>query len=190
MPFCISGGSKPPLLQLLGSMLRSASESTQIIASTQSVTLANEFEPENVIVVEHRDNNSQFRRLDPKAFDSWLVDMRDKVSLDRIGNELKRLIPAFDYVTTFYDYYGFHECPEGEVESIEHSILELVDPEQRRLLISYVQLYEFEALVLVALDQAERMLGVAGLAYQLRDSNWPEPNPSSLPGLIFQQEIP
>ena len=69
-------GLHPYAIQLLGSMLRSASESTQIIASTQSVTLANEFEPENVIVVEHRDNNSQFRRLDPKAFESWLEDYR------------------------------------------------------------------------------------------------------------------
>ena len=69
-------GLHPYAIQLLGSMLRSASESTQIITSTQSVTLANEFEPENVIVVEHRDNNSQFRRLDPKAFESWLEDYR------------------------------------------------------------------------------------------------------------------
>ena len=69
-------GLHPYAIQLLGSMLRSASESTQIIASTQSVTLANEFEPENVIVVEHRDNNSQFRRLDTKAFESWLEDYR------------------------------------------------------------------------------------------------------------------
>jgi predicted ATPase len=69
-------GLHPYAIQLLGSMLRSASESTQIIASTQSVTLANEFEPENVIVVEHRDNNSQFTRLDPKAFESWLEDYR------------------------------------------------------------------------------------------------------------------
>lgn len=69
-------GLHPYAIQLLGSMLRSASENTQIIVSTQSVTLANEFEPGNVIVVEHRDNNSQFRRLEPKAFESWLEDYR------------------------------------------------------------------------------------------------------------------
>lgn len=97
------------------------------------------------------------------------VDMRGKVSLDRIGNELRRLIPAFDHVTTFYDYYGFHKRPVGGVEAVERSIQELVEPEQRRLLIPYVQLYEFEALVMAAPDQAEHTLGIAGLANQLRD---------------------
>ena len=96
------------------------------------------------------------------------IDMRGKVSLDRIGNELKRLIPAFDYVTTFYDYYGFHKRPEGSVEAVEHAIKELLEPEQRHLLLPYVQLYEFEALVLAAPDQAENTLGVNGLAEQLR----------------------
>lgn len=96
------------------------------------------------------------------------VDMRGKVSLDRIGNELKGLIPTFDRVTTFYDYYGFYKRPKGGVEAVEQSIHELVDPEQRHLLIPYVQLYEFEALVLAAPDQAERTLGELGLADKLR----------------------
>lgn len=96
------------------------------------------------------------------------IDMRGKVSLDRIGNELKRLIPTFDYVTTFYDHYGFHKRPEGGVEVVERAIKELLEPEQRHLLLPYVQLYEFEALVLAAPDQAENTLGVNGLAEQLR----------------------
>jgi hypothetical protein len=96
------------------------------------------------------------------------VDMRGKVSLERISNELKRLIPAFDRVTTFYDYYGFHKRPAGGVEAVERSILGLVEPEKRRLLIPYVQLHEFEALVLAAPDRAEETLGVLGLADKLR----------------------
>jgi len=69
-------GLHPYAIQLLGSMLRSASESTQIIVSTQSVTLANEFKPDDLIIVEHRDNRSQFRKLKPNAFESWLEDYR------------------------------------------------------------------------------------------------------------------
>jgi predicted ATPase len=69
-------GLHPYAIQLLGSMLRSASESTQVIVSTQSVTLANEFEPDDLIIVEHRDNHSQFRKLEPNAFESWLEDYR------------------------------------------------------------------------------------------------------------------
>ncbi|WP_322003213.1 DUF4276 family protein [Marinobacter alexandrii] len=96
------------------------------------------------------------------------VDIRGKVSLDRISNELRQLIPAFDHVTTFYDYYGFHKRPAGGVVDVERSIQELVEPEQRRLLIPYVQLHEFEALVLAAPDRAEETLGVLGLADKLR----------------------
>jgi hypothetical protein len=92
------------------------------------------------------------------------VDMRGKVSLDRVRNELRRLIPAFDHVTTFYDYYGFYKRPEGGIEAVERSILELVEVEQRHLLTPYIQQYEFEALVLAAPEQAERTLGVAGRA--------------------------
>ena len=69
-------GLHPYAIQLLGSMLRSASERTQIILSTQSVTLANEFSPENLIVVEHRNNRSQFARLEPEALESWLEEYR------------------------------------------------------------------------------------------------------------------
>jgi predicted ATPase len=69
-------GLHPYAIQLLGSMLRSASESTQIIVSTQSVTLANEFKPDDLIIVEHWDNRSQFQKLKPNAFESWLEDYR------------------------------------------------------------------------------------------------------------------
>jgi hypothetical protein len=96
------------------------------------------------------------------------VDMRGKVSMERISNELKRLIPTFDRVTTFYDYYGFHKRPEGGVEALEQSIHELLGPEQRHLLVPYIQRYEFEALVLAAPEQAEQTLGVKGMADSLR----------------------
>lgn len=97
------------------------------------------------------------------------VDMRGKVSLDRIRNELRCLIPAFDRVTTFYDFYGFHKRPDGGVEAVEQSIHELLDLEQRHLLIPYVQRYEFEALVLAAPDDAENILEIRGLAASFRE---------------------
>jgi len=69
-------GLHPYAIQLLGSMLRSASENTQIIASTQSVTLANEFSAENIVIVEHNNNCSTFKRLEASAYESWLEDYR------------------------------------------------------------------------------------------------------------------
>ncbi|WP_404415384.1 DUF4276 family protein [Marinospirillum sp.] len=95
------------------------------------------------------------------------VGLRGRVSLERIGKELRALLKQFDRVTTFYDYYGFHKRPPGKVETLEAAILELVEPESQQRLIPYVQQYEFEALVLAAPDAAEKTLGVAGLKQTL-----------------------
>jgi len=67
-------GLHPYAIQLLASMLRSASERTQVIISTQSVTLANEFEAEQLIIVEHRENHSTFNKVDSDRLAAWLED--------------------------------------------------------------------------------------------------------------------
>jgi len=36
------------------------------------------------------------------------------VSIDRFRNEVRRLLPSFDYVTTLYDFYGFKGRRPGE----------------------------------------------------------------------------
>ncbi|WP_293930991.1 AAA family ATPase [Iodobacter sp.] len=65
-------GLHPFAMQLLAAMMRSASEKTQIIASTQSVTLANQFEWQDMVVVDQIDNQSRFRRLEANEVESWL----------------------------------------------------------------------------------------------------------------------
>jgi len=69
-------GLHPFAMQLLAAMMRSASESTQIIASTQSVTLANQFGWRDVVVVDQVDNSSVFRRLDEVEVTEWLKEYR------------------------------------------------------------------------------------------------------------------
>jgi predicted ATPase len=69
-------GLHPFAMQLLAAMMRSASEQTQIIASTQSVTLANEFGWEDLVVVDQVDNASQFRRLEEQEVVHWLEQYR------------------------------------------------------------------------------------------------------------------
>ena len=55
--------------------MRSVCATTQIIVSTQSVTLLDELaEPEEVIVVERKDKESTFSRLDPEALKAWLEE--------------------------------------------------------------------------------------------------------------------
>jgi len=75
------------------------------------------------------------------------VDMRGKVSLDRIQHELKGLIYSFDYTTTLYDFYGFIRREGRNVDLLEAAIADLVPGEKQGRFIPYVQLHEFEALL-------------------------------------------
>ena len=67
-------GLHPYALQLLAGMMRTAASKTQIIASTQSVTLANQFSWEALIVVDRVADASRFRRLEAKEVEQWLDD--------------------------------------------------------------------------------------------------------------------
>ena len=46
----------------------------QVIVSTQSVPLVNEFEIEDLIVVDREQGNTVFKRLNEKDFETWLED--------------------------------------------------------------------------------------------------------------------
>lgn len=65
-------GLHPAALNILAGMIQSVSARTQIIASTQSVTLANQFGVDDIIVVDRKDEASTFRRLDLKELEDWL----------------------------------------------------------------------------------------------------------------------
>ena len=67
-------GLHPYAITLLGSLIRSASKRMQVIISTQSVPLLNEFEIEDLIIVEREADVSVFKRLDKKTFSDWLED--------------------------------------------------------------------------------------------------------------------
>jgi predicted ATPase len=69
-------GLHPFAMQLLAAMMRSASEQTQIIASTQSVTLANQFSWKDIVVVDQIDNASNFRRLKETEVSAWLEEYK------------------------------------------------------------------------------------------------------------------
>ncbi|MFK5950585.1 MAG: AAA family ATPase [Methylococcales bacterium] len=67
-------GLHPYAITLLGALLRSASLRMQVIVSTQSVPLLNEFELSDLIVVEREQGASVFKRLKQADFESWLED--------------------------------------------------------------------------------------------------------------------
>lgn len=67
-------GLHPSAIQLLANLLKSTSTKTQIIVSTQSVTLINQLKPDSIIVVDRDEEQSLFRRLTPEELDAWLED--------------------------------------------------------------------------------------------------------------------
>jgi len=57
-------GLHPYAITLLGALLRSASKRMQVIISTQSVLLLNEFKLDDLIVVKREEGTSIFKRLE------------------------------------------------------------------------------------------------------------------------------
>jgi len=67
-------GLHPAALNILGGIIRSAAHQSQIIISTQSVTFINNFQPEDLIVVERKDGQSTFKRLDAEKLEEWMEE--------------------------------------------------------------------------------------------------------------------
>jgi predicted ATPase len=65
-------GLHPYAVVQLASMLRAASTRTCVLVATQSVTLMNQFEPEDVVVVEREDGGSVFRRITREEIAAWI----------------------------------------------------------------------------------------------------------------------
>jgi len=67
-------GLHPQAISVLAALVKGASYSCQVILSTQSVSLLDQFDPEHVIVVEREGGQSTFRRLDAESLKEWLDD--------------------------------------------------------------------------------------------------------------------
>lgn len=64
-------GLHPFAIHQLAAMIRSAATHTQVIISTQSVTLMNQFQPEHVVVVDRDASGSTFRRISSDEVARW-----------------------------------------------------------------------------------------------------------------------
>ncbi len=67
-------GLHPYAISILADVIQQVSEDKQIIISTQSVELLNHFNANDVIVVNQRDEKSEFQRLDEQQLADWLED--------------------------------------------------------------------------------------------------------------------
>jgi predicted ATPase len=64
-------GLHPAAIQLLADLLRQASTRTQLLVSTQSVTLVNHLEPQSVWVADRHDGATEFRHLAKQDLTQW-----------------------------------------------------------------------------------------------------------------------
>ena len=68
-------GLHPYALNLVVSLIRAASRHTQVLVSTQSTAFVDNFEPEDIIVVERNDEEAtEFSRPDTGKLNEWLED--------------------------------------------------------------------------------------------------------------------
>ena len=67
-------GLHPYAITVLASLMRSAAARTQVIVSTQSVSLVNQFEPEDLLIVERKDQATVIERVDAERLSEWLKE--------------------------------------------------------------------------------------------------------------------
>lgn len=67
-------GLHPAAVALVGGMIKALAEEKQVIVATQSPLLVDGFDLDEIVVVELRDGQTQFKRLDPDAYQAWLDD--------------------------------------------------------------------------------------------------------------------
>jgi predicted ATPase len=73
-------GLHPYAIEVLASLLQSASRHVQVIVATQSVSLIDRFEPHDIVVVDRAGRESTFRRLD----DAELAEWREQYTLSEL----------------------------------------------------------------------------------------------------------
>ncbi len=65
-------GLHPYAITVFAETVQEISQYKQVIISTQSVELLNEFDTDDVIVVDRTENGTQFKRLDAESLEMWL----------------------------------------------------------------------------------------------------------------------
>lgn len=67
-------GLHPHALTILAALVKGAAVQAQVVLATQSVALLEQFEPQDVVVVDREHGASTFSRLDPEKLKDWLEE--------------------------------------------------------------------------------------------------------------------
>ena len=65
-------GLHPSAIEVLSSLIHSAAKHVQVIVATQSVSLIDRFEPDDIVVADRVDGATSLRRLVPAELTEWL----------------------------------------------------------------------------------------------------------------------
>jgi predicted ATPase len=65
-------GLHPYAIEVLASLIRSASKHVQVVVATQSVSLIDRFDPGDIVVTDRKHRETSFRRLNSGALTEWL----------------------------------------------------------------------------------------------------------------------
>jgi len=67
-------GLHPEAIRILGELINSTAKRTQIIIATQSPLLIDQFNIDDIVIVNRKEDQSVFERLNRENFDKWLED--------------------------------------------------------------------------------------------------------------------
>jgi predicted ATPase len=67
-------GLHPAAVETVAGLLKAVAVRRQVILATQSLALVDQFQPEDIIVVDRRDRASEFRRLTSEELREWAED--------------------------------------------------------------------------------------------------------------------
>jgi predicted ATPase len=67
-------GLHPYAINVLASLIRSAATRSQVIVCTQSVTLVNQFSPEDLLIVERKEGATTIEPVDAQRLATWLEE--------------------------------------------------------------------------------------------------------------------
>lgn len=91
------------------------------------------------------------------------------ISIDRAINEIGRLIHAFDFVTTYYDFYAFKGRDKTDTVASLAAAISTASGSPANL-IPYVQQYEFESLLLSDCEVIGQQFGSERLSAELQSA--------------------
>ena len=76
------------------------------------------------------------------------INKNGNVSVETASKEIVTIFKNFPYVTTLYDFYGFHGKQSGESKSsLEDRLMKAIPQNLRQNFIPYIQMHEFEGLL-------------------------------------------